>query len=330
MLQHFLFTRYSVRVGADRQGMFGVAADSLLTPERLQMRFDLFRAIALPSIEAQTGVEFTWCIAVDPEMPKVFRDELERVFEPHAHMHVVTLPFGQRLDMLDWAAEYVNPKATHIVSTLLDDDDGLAAGFLAEVQTRAAAEIHSGKNWGLTGAENGWQWDLLRSEDGTLGRVKPWIRRDFCGNPFFLSAGFSLWAPREANKTVFVVGHHMAHSLGRLREWPYAWVRSERIWQWRSKHFPMQDGKRKSLDEMFRLVETMRLLLGMPLRSNRFHRYVALFFLKSEVLMSNHGSNTELQRFEEAQDQAVWLDQGAGQIHQVHLNISFIQEAKWL
>lgn len=329
MLQHFLFTRYSVRVGENRQGMFGVAADSLLTPERLQMRFDLFRAIALPSVVAQDEVEFTWCIAVDPEMPPAFKEDLERVLAPYPNFHLVALPFGQGLETLDWVMEFVDPKAAHILSTVLDDDDGLASGFLAEAQTRAAAQIQSGKDWGWTGAENGWQWDLLRSDDGALGRIKPWIRRDFFGNPFFLSAGFSMWAPREANLSVFTFGHNTAHVWARLRDWPYAWIRSEWIWQLRSR-FPMQAEKRQTLDRCLKVVKKMRVLCGMPKHSFRFDRRVALFFLESEVLMSNHGHNTELQRLHEGLDRADRLEADADHVHDIKLNVSYIRRATWL
>ena len=330
MLQHFLFTRYSVRVGADRQGMFGVAADSLLTPERLQMRFDVFRAIALPSVIAQRDVEFTWCIAVDPEMPASFRESLEQILDPFPHFHVVTLPFGSRLNELDWVAPFVHPEADFILSTLLDDDDGLSESYMSEVQTQALAQIQSGKTWGFAGAKEGWQWDLLKSDGCELGRVKPWTRRDIQGNPFFLSAGFSMWAPRSANMTVFTVGHNLAHVLALLNQLPYIWVRWEWIWRLRTSMFPMVEEKRSFLLGVQRMLRRMRELRGGSEATGQWARRVAIVFLESEVVMSNHGENSEQLRMEEGGVKPVWLAGDVSEIHGTRVSSNFIRGAHWM
>jgi hypothetical protein len=310
--------------------MFGVAADSLLTPERLQMRFDIFRAIALPSVIAQRDAEFTWCIAVDPEMPASFRESLEQILDPFPHFHVVTLPFGSRLNELDWVAPFVHPETDFILSTLLDDDDGLSESYMSEVQTQALAQIQAGKPYGFAGAREGWQWDFLKSESGALGRVKPWTRRDIQGNPFFLSAGFSMWAPRSANQTVFMVGHNVAHVLPLLHQRPYIWVNWDWIWRLRTSLFPMVEGKRRFLMDVVRMLRTVRKVSGGAAASNRWRRRVATIFLDAEVVMSNHGDNTELLRMGEAEAKAVWLSGDVSEIHNTHVSTRFIRDAVWL
>lgn len=242
----------------------------------------------------------------------------------------MTLPFGVGLENLDWVDRFVSPEAEYILSTLLDDDDGLSEGFLSEVQTRAIAQIQAGKPWGFAGAKEGWQWDLLKSEHGALGRVKPWTRRDISGNPFFLSAGFSMWAPRSANKTVFLVGHNLAHALNLLSERPYMCVRWEWIWRLRTSMFPMEERKRRFLTDVLRKLRTIRAVSGGSQHTNQWRRRVAAIFLESKVVISNHGENTEVLRMGEAEVEAIWLDGDVSEIHGTHVSSGFIQGTQWL
>ena len=120
-----LFTRFSLLQPLTRKPLFSRQQSSLLNCDRLETRLDLLEALTFPSIAEQKASNFQWFILVDPELPFNIRKTLESTVHHSEHVDIVTVPPAARLGEWNWLAERVPAGTTHILSTNLDDDDGL-------------------------------------------------------------------------------------------------------------------------------------------------------------------------------------------------------------
>ena len=136
-------TRYSVivqRSFATTRGLSEHAArEAIWRPQRLTHREQLFRAIALPSLEqiASRHEHFRHFLLISPDFPQPFKRTLEAIATNHPWLHVVEV--GAKQDFSD-----VKPAISKFVGTdkafvfRLDDDDALAPqAFLNAVLAHA-------------------------------------------------------------------------------------------------------------------------------------------------------------------------------------------------
>lgn len=124
---HVLFTRFNVR-WTDAYPYPGH------DPAWLRDRFVLFERFCLPSVRAQSCQDFTWLVFFDTETPEPFRHRINEyakelpvfvpVFVPKFSVDVLTEALGDRQYL---AREY-------LVTSRLDNDDALAANYMARVQ----------------------------------------------------------------------------------------------------------------------------------------------------------------------------------------------------
>lgn len=207
MVDHLILTFFGVR------GLFPSRCENPLDPRRLEHRLRLLEAIVSPSLASQTCQAFRWLVIVDPELPPVFRSRLESLLKHRPGNRVVEPVPGRTMGNLDWLEDHIDPAASHVLTTLLDDDDALSSDLVGYLQDHVYHSREAGALPPLKffGCEQAMQWDFCEFPDAPLGHAKPWTRRDPLGRRFPVSAGFSLCVeyPR-LNLSVRGFGHHLA------------------------------------------------------------------------------------------------------------------------
>ncbi|NNG14852.1 MAG: hypothetical protein HKM89_00135 [Gemmatimonadales bacterium] len=205
-LCHFVITKFNYRGGSKVSRGWDP-----LAPAILARRFDVFEATCLPSILRQTRNDFVWVLIVDEMLPPAYRSRLEQLVAGHAHT-VLHCYSNDDIASLGWLAPYIQGSVDYVLTTVLDDDDMLSAGFveslrrhLQDVQSERGLPLHL-----LMGCQHTLQWDLVATRRAPFGYVKPWERRSPAGR-FPVSTGFSLLSKYpETDLSIFRFWHHLA------------------------------------------------------------------------------------------------------------------------
>ena len=129
MIAHVLLTRFNLPTRGPEQ--YVRAKEGWLRD-----RMHLFEAFSVPSVRAQTE-PVRWLVYIDPESPRWLFERLgplvdEQLFVLHARQEVTTV------DLLSDIRSLLPQSTTRVITTNLDNDDGLALDFSARVRTRAA------------------------------------------------------------------------------------------------------------------------------------------------------------------------------------------------
>lgn len=138
IVNHFILTRFNLRLW--RQDKNG---SPVRTSEWLEHRFALFEKYCLPSVAAQSCKDFQWIVLFDSKTPEAFRERIEGyraqcpqlvpVFvEPENGRYFAEVFRSEVLRLLRLAQQ------PRVLTTYLDNDDALAAGFVEDIQRRAA------------------------------------------------------------------------------------------------------------------------------------------------------------------------------------------------
>ncbi|RKT53969.1 glycosyltransferase [Saccharothrix australiensis] len=123
-MDHVILTRFNLP---------SVGAESIVRAREgwLTERVGLFERYCLPSVRAQTSTNFRWLIYFDPESPRWLKDRIR------AHGDAYTPVFRERVDRAQLLADIGRLFPTRgdgLITTNLDNDDGLAADFVARLQ----------------------------------------------------------------------------------------------------------------------------------------------------------------------------------------------------
>lgn len=108
----------------------------LYDPERLERRFALFETLTLPSLQAQSDVDFQTCILIGEDLPDPYFDRLRHgvrdlrgcrilVMPPRDHYRAVTKGFGYLPN---------REAATHTATVRMDDDDAIHADTVGRIR----------------------------------------------------------------------------------------------------------------------------------------------------------------------------------------------------
>jgi Putative rhamnosyl transferase len=121
----------------------------LFEPERLRLRTELFRTITLPSLAAQTDRSFTHVILTSAALPGWAMAELKEACTA-AHGHggpfvILARRPGMSALMLRRHLQSMAPVDGLVAQAVLDDDDGLAVDFVADVRRELAALDAAGR-----------------------------------------------------------------------------------------------------------------------------------------------------------------------------------------
>lgn len=118
----------------------------LFEPARLERRFQLFETLTLPSLAAQTDMDFVLVVLIGRDLPPRHKSRLRDL--------VARFPFV-RLSQQEPAGPLVStrkafrrgllPDASHVTGFRIDDDDAVGADYIAN--TRGVAEILLDRGW---------------------------------------------------------------------------------------------------------------------------------------------------------------------------------------
>ncbi|MEM9969286.1 MAG: putative rhamnosyl transferase [Pseudomonadota bacterium] len=115
----------------------------LYSQERLEERFKLFEAVALPCLNAQTDTDFTLIVVVGDQLPQAYRSRLAALVSntPQITLHAEP-PRRQREVMKETLNDARSVPAQPCLQFRFDDDDAVSIDFVAKLR-RAAADCHT-------------------------------------------------------------------------------------------------------------------------------------------------------------------------------------------
>jgi hypothetical protein len=190
--QHILLTRFNVRV-------FGSHG---LDPDWLAHRFRFFERICFPSVQAQTTRDFHWILFCDSATPDWALARLRTLLGAEDKISLAFIDGPVNAENRHAAiAAVLRPGVTHLVTSRLDNDDGLACRFMETVQAQFASQ----------------DFEFLNMPDGHTcfrGRIYAWRHPS---NPF-LSLVERIGGPHDPFKTVLCVPHHEAEARHPVRQ----------------------------------------------------------------------------------------------------------------
>lgn len=125
-IDHVLLTRFNLP---------SAGVESIVRAQEgwLRSRMDLFERYCVPSVAAQTNQNFVWLIYFDPQSPHWL---LERIEEYRAKGTFVPV-FRPTFDATELVADIrsvVGEPRSELITTNLDNDDGLAVDFVERLQ----------------------------------------------------------------------------------------------------------------------------------------------------------------------------------------------------
>lgn len=128
---HFIITRFNLRREAtDRRA---------LDPGWLGGRLDLFDRFCYPTVRAQTSQNFRWLVLLDDQTPELIVARV-REYARWAAFIPVFFPAGtQRQARLAVLDQFAGSRPRTLLTTRLDNDDGLCDTFVETVQRHAGA-----------------------------------------------------------------------------------------------------------------------------------------------------------------------------------------------
>ncbi|MGW9402489.1 glycosyltransferase [Arthrobacter sp. NPDC055585] len=131
---HFLITRFNLPTPGP---------ESLIRAREgwLRERSSLFERYCLPSVAAQSNTRFKWLIYFDPESPAWLRERI-REWSADGLFTPVYRTSVERPELLSDLRSLVPDPAAELMTTNLDNDDGVATDFVERLQ-HAAAQTRS-------------------------------------------------------------------------------------------------------------------------------------------------------------------------------------------
>ena len=130
MFQHFIITPFSYRNSYHTKKR---RQDPLKTSS-LEHRFKMFETTCLPSVLSQNSKDFTWVLIIDRALPKRFLNRLKELTSKcrnvRFHIHKNETNYGKS----DWLKPYIQPDVQYVITSELDDDDGIFSGFTRYVR----------------------------------------------------------------------------------------------------------------------------------------------------------------------------------------------------
>lgn len=128
-IDHVLLTRFNLPSA-------GAEGKRRATAGWLERRIVLFERYCLPSVRAQACQDFNWLIYFDPESP----DWLKRRVERHAAQGIYVPVFRSSVSRAELIADITRAAGrhgSHLMTTNLDNDDGLAVNFIHRLRAVA-------------------------------------------------------------------------------------------------------------------------------------------------------------------------------------------------
>ncbi len=180
---------------------------------RLARRFAWFQHLCLPSLARQTDGDWTVILLVGAGMPARWKDRLRRMVAPLPQIAIAERPPGPHYRTIREAFDQVpQSEAAHRVTFRLDDDDAVAATYIATLRQMA---LHALATPGLKGPV------AVAFNRGFYLERGPDCTTEIYGNvertP--LSVGTALAAPAGHNGNIYQHNHrHIAQHVTTLSD----------------------------------------------------------------------------------------------------------------
>ncbi|MDX7953439.1 glycosyltransferase [Lichenihabitans sp. Uapishka_5] len=143
-MQHVIITRFNCRFGDLPKHL---AIRTPTSPEWLSERFDLFERYCAPTLLAQTCQRFTWFVYFDQETPTAF---LERAAAAMGHLPHMRVKLCESFTIETLKADIrqeIPSDCAQLVTTRLDNDDGLSADFVERLQCEVKSGVQEALNF---------------------------------------------------------------------------------------------------------------------------------------------------------------------------------------
>ena len=133
---HYLVTRFNIKINGP--GPEWIHSDDR-DPDWVSERTKLFEKFCAPSVCGQTNQNFTWLIYCDTETPA---EIIERIVAATEKTRAVEIIYVSNFDGLlrDLKNSIQKCQTPFVITTRLDNDDGLSIDFVQEVQSHFIAE----------------------------------------------------------------------------------------------------------------------------------------------------------------------------------------------
>ena len=175
----------------------------LYQPERMNLRFNHFETLTLPSIAAQKDPRFTFLIVIGPRMPKPYLDRLHDITAPVEQIRIVEMePFKHRYAMQAAIKDELGEDTEESLQFRLDDDDAVGLNFVRSIRRMARQAGNLRKPWKNMVFEFSNGYEATLSSDG--------IRLREVQIPYLACGLAALFKP-GAKKTIMNFGHHKLH-----------------------------------------------------------------------------------------------------------------------
>jgi len=175
----------------------------LYQPERMNLRFNHFETLTLPSIAAQKDQRFTFLIVIGPRMPKPYLDRLRDITAPVKQIKIVEMePIKHRYAMQAAIKEELGEDTEESLQFRLDDDDAVGLNFVRAIRRLAGRSASMRQPWQNMVFEFSSGYEALLSPEG--------IRLREVQIPFLACGLAALFKP-GAKKTIMNFGHHRLH-----------------------------------------------------------------------------------------------------------------------
>lgn len=133
-MEHFIITRYSIK----KDDSFRYESDDLFSDNRLNNRFDIFKTITFPSVINQTNKDFKWIILVDQNLPVKHLKKLQKLTSSFNFIYLITYNPELDFNKLKFIEDEIGEiSSKYVITTRLDDDDGLNINFVSQAQKDA-------------------------------------------------------------------------------------------------------------------------------------------------------------------------------------------------
>jgi Putative rhamnosyl transferase len=96
-------------------------------------RIELFELYCLPSVRAQTRQQFHWIIYFDPESPEWLKRRIQNHVDDGAYVPIFRTSVSNT-DLVADIGRVTGRRGTRLITTNLDNDDGLAIDFVERLQ----------------------------------------------------------------------------------------------------------------------------------------------------------------------------------------------------
>jgi Putative rhamnosyl transferase len=131
-MQHFVLTPFYVR-----RYFSGSNEPRLASHEWLAERFKLFEDYCLPSVLDQSDRSFDWFIYIDESTPAPYVERLQSITSAHRNVAIKTCRLWDNRMIADHIMARLAAGTQWLLTTRLDNDDGLHRDFIATLHAEA-------------------------------------------------------------------------------------------------------------------------------------------------------------------------------------------------